>query len=141
MNRQLVHCRNGLSDKEVLYFYNLLFRYETKISKAPKGYNYHRKEVGKFFRKNAIKLEYRTKKIQVHNEKNTIYFTSHTSICVDFIRHVRNAFAHGLLSKEKNIYIIQDLDKGKYTTYGRIGQNLLVELISVLENTKDKVLP
>lgn len=136
----VVYRQNNLSDKEVLYFYNLLFRYETQICKDPKGYRYHKKEVEKFLRKHAIQLEYKTKNIQMHNEKNTIYFTYNTSICVDFIRHVRNAFAHGLLSKEKNNYIIQDLYKRKYTAYGRISQKLLPELISVLENTKKQYL-
>lgn len=130
-------ANNKLSNQELKYFYDLLFRYETEICENKTGYRIKDKELTKFLKGKNVKLKYKNvDKIQEHDEKNTIYFTSNTSVCFDFIRHVRNSFAHCLLLKEKNNYIIQDKYKKKYTMYGMIGQNLLKELIEKMESSK-----
>ncbi len=125
--------KNTLADKEIIYFYKLLFRYEKVISKNPKGFRYYKIE--NFLEKHSINLDYKNP-VKEHFEKNKIIFKQRDSICVCFIRHVRNAFAHGLITKEKNIYTIIDYDKKKLTMYGRINKELLSELIKEMENTR-----
>ena len=126
---------NGLSDEEIKYFAKLMLRYESKIKKDPKGYNF--RKLTKFLRKNNITLDYKTKPTDYNgNEKNTIIFSSKGSKCVNFIRHIRNAFAHNNITKVKNTYQLYDEDKKIPTMKGSIGTNLLKKLIAEIENMK-----
>ena len=63
-------------------------------------------------------------------------FSSHGSRCVDFIRHVRNAFVHGLVVKQGNTYELSDIYRKQLTMKGCIGVNLLKELIEKIEATR-----
>ena len=125
----------NLSNKEISYFYEVLLKYEKLISKQPQGFKY--KDIKKFLKQHLIHLDYKNPIVK-HSEKNKIIFTYHTSICACFIRHIRNAFAHGMIQKEKNFYIIIDYDKKqkKYTMYGKINKELLPKLIEAMEKTK-----
>ncbi len=96
-----------LSDKEVNYFYKLLFRYEKEIKNNPKGFDFRKNS--KFLKSKSIKLDYRNPVVE-HTEKNKIIFSQYKSVCACFIRHIRNAFAHGLIIKDKNTYTIIDYD-------------------------------
>lgn len=126
---------NGLSDEEITYFAKLMLRYESKIKKDPKGYNI--RKLTKFLRKNNITLDSDTKPADYNgNEKNTIVFSSHDSKCVDFIYHIRNAFAHNNIQKVKNTYQLYDEDKKSPTMKGSIDTNLLKELIAKIESMK-----
>ena len=127
--------RNTLADNEILYFYKLLFKYEKIISKDPKGFRYNK--IKKFLKTHSINLDY-TSPVTEHTDKNKVVFTQYTSVCACFIRHIRNAFAHGLIRKERNVYTIIDYDKKrkKQTMYGRINKELLPKLIEEMENTR-----
>ena len=126
---------NTLSDKEIVYFYKLLYRYEKIICKNPKGFKYNK--IKKFVKEHSINLDY-TNPVKEHEEKNKIIFTQHISVCACFIRHIRNAFAHGSIKKEKNFYTIIDYDKKykKQTMYGKINKELLPKLIKEMESTR-----
>ena len=126
---------NGLSDEEIMYFAKLMLRYESKIKKDSNGYNI--RKLTKFLQKNNIKLDHKTKPANYNrNDKNTIVFSSHGSTCVDFIRHIRNAFAHNNIQKVKNIYQLYDEYKKSPTMVGSIGINLLKKLIAEIESMK-----
>lgn len=89
-----------------------------------------------FFVRRGITLDYKKKPELYQGEKNTVVFSSSGSRCVDFIRHVRNAFAHGLIVKQGNTYELTDISRKRLTMRGRIGVNLLRELIEKIEATR-----
>ena len=137
---------NKLSDEECLFFYNVLYICETEIRKDKTGYDID-KTIN--FRKenNLILMKKKSKEIKAHKEINTIYFTdSKDSYCASFLTHIRNSFAHCLLLKDGDYYIIQDKckkknSKGKkteFSMYGIIKQELLQELIIKMEETKKR---
>lgn len=127
-----------LTDKELLFFSKLMLRYETEIKSNPKGYDIKSKELTRFLRANGITLDYKNKPELYRGEKNTVVFRSHGSRCVDFLRHVRNAFAHGLVVKQKNWYEFSDFYRKQLTMKGCIGVNLLKELIEKIEATRKR---
>ena len=63
-------------------------------------------------------------------------FTDNGSACYFLLKHIRNAFAHGGLTKVKNAFVIEDKYKGKTTAYGRINHKLLFLLIDKIVSTK-----
>lgn len=89
-----------------------------------------------FFVRRGITLDYKKKPELYQGEKNTVVFSSSGSRCVDFIRHVRNAFAHGMILKQGNTYELIDIYRKHLTMRGRIGVNLLRELIEKIEETR-----
>jgi hypothetical protein len=59
-----------------------------------------------------------------------------SSACYFLLKHIRNAFAHGGLTREKNVFVIEDKYQGKVTAYGRINHKLLFLLIDKIVRTK-----
>lgn len=132
----------ALSEKEISYFYNLLFRYEQEYCQNPNGFDIRRADV--FIKNNHITLVYNNKKkksfvIKDHNKTNTIMF-KHTknSVPMSLIYHVRNAFAHGQIIDKGTNYVLYDIygKKDNYTMYGVIRKELLQNLINLLEDNK-----
>ncbi len=120
------------SNKDLLFFSKLMLRYEKDIKKKKAlGYNIKNKEICKFLKSKAITLDRKTKPY-VHCEKNYIVYTSYESACVDLIRHIRNAFAHGQIQIDKNCYLLEDYYKNKLSMYGRINTKYLIELLDLI---------
>lgn len=128
---------NKLSDKEILYFYGILDFVENIIKNGKhKGYRIDDKRVNEFIKNKNIKLDYKNKPHK-HLNKNLIMFKiGRDSACPSFFKHIRNAFAHGNIYKNKNMYLIKDFYKKDMTMYGYIGQNLLKELVEIMKSTK-----
>ena len=74
-----------------------------------------------------------------HYDKNKIVFSAGSSVCYSLLKHIRNAFAHGGLIKEKNAFVIEDKYRGKITAYGRINHKLLFLLIDKIVSTKKHI--
>lgn len=128
-----------LSDKEILYFYDILHFVENKIKKGEhKGYRIGDKGVKRFCKSNQLKLDYENKPYEHCNRNFIIFKTGNDSTCPAFFKHIRNAFAHGNIYKNKNLYILKDVYSKEITMYGYIGQNLFKELIEVIKSTKKK---
>lgn len=126
-----------LSDKEILYFYDILHFVENKIKKGEhKGYKIDDKKIKNFYISKHVKLDYKDKPYEHWNKNMIIFKTGSDSACPAFFKHIRNAFAHGNIYKNKNMYIVKDVYRKEITMYGYIGQNLLKELIEVMKSTK-----
>ena len=50
------------------------------------------------------------------------FFTKKKCQILDFCRHLRNSFSHGLLKKENNIIIIPDINRNYYSSKGFLEQ-------------------
>lgn len=125
-----------LNNQEIRYFYELLF-YLSDLQKKrdTKGFNILNKELKRFLIDEGVKLDHKTVP-NVHYDKNRIIFTGGGSVGYSLLRHIRNAFAHGGLIKEKNAFVIEDKYQGKITAYGRINHKLLFLLIDKIVSTK-----
>ena len=95
------------------------------------------KEIQYFLRQNSITLIYNQKPEQ-HCDKNTIRFNGTTSAGWDLLRHLRNAIAHGTLTKSGNSLKMTDEYNGKLTMYGNLETNLLLPLIDVIVSNRKK---
>lgn len=71
--------------------------------------------------------------------KQTLFFTKQKVQIIDFCRHLRNSFSHGLLKKENNRIIISDIGRGNCTSKGfleyRIVIEFVIEIVREYENT------
>ena len=125
-----------LNNQEIKYLYELLF-YLSDLQKTGKtsGFYIDNKELKKFLKEKSIALDYKTQPV-MHYDKNRIIFTKGSSACYFLLKHIRNAFAHGGLTREKNVFVIEDKYQGKVTAYGRINHKLLFLLIDKIVRTK-----
>lgn len=132
--KDLLKGNNTLSDQEMARFSKLLFLYERELRNNRTGFNLNK--IKKFLHEKSIALIYNGNVVE-QTKKNTIAFSSSISVCFDFIRHVRNAFAHAQIIKEKNSYILIDIKNGKeLTMHGSINKELLPKLIDEMLNTR-----
>lgn len=125
-----------LSDDEVKYLYKLLFYLaDLERNKNTNGFYVKDKELSKFLKKENIELDYK-KTPEVHYDKNKIIFVPRSSTCFFLLKHIRNAFAHGRLTKIKNQLEIVDTYNGKITAYGIFTPNVLFKLIDKIITLK-----
>lgn len=72
--------------------------------------------------------------------KQTLYFTQQKCQIIDFCRHLRNSFSHGLLKKETHKIVIPDISKGYYSSKGfleySIVKEFVIEVIKEYENAE-----
>lgn len=72
--------------------------------------------------------------------KQTLFFTKKRNLIIDFCRHLRNSFSHGLLKKENNNMIISDVYRKNYTSKGFLEyeatMDFVIEIIKDFENVK-----
>ena len=118
--------------KEIECFYNILSQYESETNH--KGYNYSR--IDKTLQA-KINLEIKKSPITNPKEKNTIYYTGSLK-AADFLRHVRNAFAHcNIISDDNSMtYFFYDEYKGLCTMIGSMNKTLFKKLIKELKDTR-----
>ena len=125
-----------LSNQEIKYLYELLF-YLSDLQKNGKinGFDIRNKNLKEFLKSACVKLDY-TMPPAPHYDKNKIVFFAASSVCYSLLKHIRNAFAHGGLIKEKTAFVIEDKYRGMITAYGRINHKLLFLLIDKIVSTK-----
>lgn len=121
-----------LQGGEVELFYSILSQYENE--KNHKGYNYSR--IDKALQA-IIKLEIKKSPIVKPKENNTVYYTGSLK-AADFLRHVRNSFAHcNIISNNNaNTFSFYDEYQGYCTMSGCINKPLFCKLIKEFKNTR-----
>lgn len=121
-----------LSTDETVYLYKLLFYLEGLMrNKDTKGFDIKHKDIKRLLREERIKLDWKNP-VQPHGTRDKLVFANTSTVCYAFLKHIRNAFAHGTLTKEKNLFLIIDKYRGKYTMYGTINPKKLFQLIDVM---------
>ena len=120
-----------LKNEELQFFYDFLYQYEK--DENHKGYNsrYLSKDI------RAV-LSYNQKDIKKSKETNLILYTGKTVIS-DFLRHLRNAFAHCNIqsNSQKSYFVLYDEDRGgKCSMYGNINKAVFYKLISEINKTR-----
>lgn len=123
--------KRKLQGDELTFFYNILYQHESegnhngfKLRKLPKNL----RQV----------LCPSAGNISKSNELNKVYFVGKTA--ADFLRHIRNSFAHCNIQydKKKNSYVLSDEYRKKCTMYGQIEKEILENIITILNKTRNK---
>ena len=137
----LPHASN-LSEKDIVYFYNLLYLLEV-VTKY-EGFNVQRIDpnVKKTicFNSNYGKGEYAPKP----SKKNILNFRGKHQKSKHLLKHIRNSFAHGLLESRGSDFYILDIPPGKEkvadkehfaTMIGIINKAKFYKMIKAILNT------
>lgn len=130
-----------LNTEEIEFFYKILLLCE---SKQLVGYNFDKSELQEFIKNKKIIPTYNKGKQKwegivkesVHNE---IQFKNNKgSICASLFVHLRNAFAHGYIEKDKktNVLHFQNVYQGECKMDGRMSFDTLKEFIENMLKTK-----
>jgi len=124
--------KSKLDNNELQFFYDFLFQYEN--DKSHKGYNsrYLSKEL------RAV-LVNDQKSIKKSKETNRVLYTGKTVIA-DFLRHLRNSFAHCYIqsNNSKSLFVLYDKDRsGKCSMYGVVNKAVLYNLIREINKTRN----
>ena len=121
-----------LSTDETVYLYKLLFYLEGLMrNNDTKGFKINHKDIKRLLREGRIELDWKNP-VQPHETRDKLVFANTSTASFAFLKHIRNAFAHGTLTKEKNLFLITDKYRGKYTMYGTINPKKLFQLIDVM---------
>lgn len=102
---------SNLEDNEVLYFYNLLYILERETQYD--GFNIQRidKNLKRTVHLNSDFIKDRS--IPKPSVKNTINFRGRRQKTKQFLKHIRNSFAHGLIESRGNAFYFLDMPSGK----------------------------
>lgn len=101
----------NLNEKEVQYFYNLLYILE-RVAKY-KGFNISRipSNIKNSINLNPNYLENST--IPKPSDRNAISYWGKSNNSKYLLKHIRNSFAHGLLESRGNAFYFLDVPPGK----------------------------
>jgi hypothetical protein len=114
---------NGLKDDldsfaKFVYIYaneiEYLKREKDFSSKYPTAYNVFKSKLQKNMKFTTCNEIANLKE----GKKQTLFFTGSKAKAIEFCRHIRNSFSHGLLENKADSLIISDKDKGRYTSKG-----------------------
>lgn len=139
-------------DKELLFFYkDVILYYENVVKNESKGYDSRKKRFVEYLKENDIHFIYsRAKTIDIpsthqNNPKSFIIFkqTKGYSRFASYLCHVRNSFAHGLFSKERDgnvVYLrMHDINnKGNLSMVTYIPIKQFAEIIMLIKQSKIK---
>ena len=138
---------NGLKD-DLNSLAKFVYIYETEIKNMPGGlkdFSHRHIEAYNIFMKKKLnrKMKYATTKEIVSltgSEKFTFHMTKHRFQIWDLCRHLRNSFAHGLLSISENHIEIADKHLGRITAVGYLDyasvKEFVIGIINEYENNK-----
>lgn len=125
---------NGLKN-DINNLGKFVFIYETKIKKMGKEDDFSQWNYEAFYlfkKKIQVNVKFATIS-EIKNlpkqSKQTLYFTKRRNQILDFCRHLRISFSHGLLENRDKKMIILDKYRGNYTSEGFIEYDIAKEFI------------
>lgn len=132
---------NNLSKDDIVKFYNFVCFYELEIKQNYGKYDFQNTYFQKFCADNQIAPKNRKSKLpyKFGFEARQRKDTKVNDYAHHLLRHIRNAFAHGLITKSGKIYFFKDFaksDKNTITMDGNIRCDLFWSFLDMLINTK-----
>lgn len=122
--------KSKLIDDELVYFYELLYEYESDDNH--KGYN------SRFLSKDLRSvLKNKQSSIKEPKTRNTILYSG-SSVIKDFLRHLRNAVAHCNVKSidSTNTFEFYDEYQGRCTMAGSVSKTIFYQLIKEIRKTR-----
>lgn len=104
----------GFTDEELANLSKWMLYYEIELKKNKKGFGKNR--ITPYLKQHNIIFNCNGKISNKAKHNNIEFSNTELSICVSFIRHVRNSFAHGLMKATKKDFILIDQKKSKSRT-------------------------
>ena len=133
------HNTSKLSKDDKQFAMDYLFTFEKDIRLEYGHYDWNDKSLTSFCTENHIKPKVK------RNAKNwNYYFWFDTKQDKDrvndtahhFLRHIRNAIAHGNIKKENKMMIVDDFHNQRQTMHGQIPCTTFWKFLSIVQNTK-----
>lgn len=135
---------NNLSKEDLIAFSKFSLIYAKKIKKITTLSDFKREypDATSLFRKKIqAKIMQASAKIIKASQsfsKKTLIFTGNKADILEFCRHFRNSFAHGLLEKEKKNLSISDSYRGNKTCTGSLPYNTVKKFIDEIIRVYEK---
>lgn len=130
-----------LTESEILFFYNLLFKYEHE-SKAGYKDDEVEEQMGDMVQLDA---NYKDGDNITDEQMNCLKFSPYRkNKCWAILRHIRNAFAHGNIQSVEGdtAFLIKDYSdrskRSKCNMLAKIDKQIFYNLISTIEEVRDK---
>ena len=140
---------NKLSKEDIVRLYDYLYDYESLYKVEANNFDLKNEEFQTFLKNKEILLGSlsATNRKKATSIANSILYdssknkTSGTDKLHHLLRHIRNSFAHGLITKKtinkKAYFVVHDKNlAGNISMEGRIDSSLLFELINQIVKTK-----
>lgn len=124
---------------------DFLFRYEKEIKNSYGYYNWDSTEINRFCKNNnVVKKTSRNKNYHYYFWFDTRQLVSHIGKTNDtaahYLRHIRNAIAHGNIQKEDSLIKVKDFNiNGKQTMQGQLPIKQFWEFIKLVEQSKSNL--
>lgn len=128
---------NNLSKDDVCKFYDFVCAFEGKYKTKFGDYNIEAPEVKKFCKENGIVFGKRPKSsfnfvFEANKPKNK----NNNDKAHHLLRHIRNSFCHGLVTKKRDRFILEDHNKtGNISMKAQIRGDLLWSLLDKILGT------
>ena len=130
---------NNLQNKHIVAFYEFLCEYEKNIKNEYGSFDFKNQQFQRFCTTN--KIDPKNKKSSLPNK---FWFTSRqdpktkvNDVAHHLLRHIRNAFAHGLVRRKGKYIILEDYNRnGNQSMCGKIHESLIWQFIETLKQTK-----
>lgn len=138
---------NKLSEKDMINAYRFIYIFENEVYPNYGTFDFNSPRINNFCQ------EHRIKKKDKRNSKpsdNYFWFDSikiqgalNNDYAHNFLRHVRNAIAHGNFKKvrgKKPFYIIEDYNKNSVQTmFGKIHTDIFWEYLNIVLHTSQAI--
>ena len=131
--------KNNLSKEDIFNFYNYVCAYEENIKADYGRFHFDDPNFTTFCKQNNI-----NPKKKLKNPSNNFWFKSFPKRGINdmahhLLRHIRNAFAHGLITKKKDTFYFKDFstsEKQTQTMGGQMRCDLFWSFLEELIKTK-----
>ena len=121
---------------ETEFMYKLTLYVERLLSsKKTKGFDIHK--INTWKKENGVILTHNKKHVGKPQNDNEIIYKKNASSCgFSLLRHLRNAFAHGIFERKGDKFIFKDMYRGSINMYGIMKRSLFFELINEIIKTR-----
>lgn len=137
-------ANNVISETDKAKMFDYLKDYQDNIKTNFGKYNLSDKRLQKFLSVNDIYLGRLNQKCKDKASKHQYYIlfeqnkprNKENDVVHHLLRHLRNAIAHGRISKKgKNLYRLSDKKEENTTMFGELNYKLFFDLIDLAKNT------
>ena len=134
---------NKLSEKDINRAYRFIYIFEKEVYNKYGTFDFENDDVKQYCKEYRISNKVKRNSTPTDNyfwfDTRKIKGANKNDIAHNFLRHVRNAIAHGNFKKEKSkkaFYILEDFDKNNNKTmYGRINADIFWGYLNIVLHT------
>lgn len=132
--------QTGLTDADRLMFDD--FCEWVNLKKGKGRFLYEDPDFQSFKNDNGILLDFKSPISKIIKGQNAIYYNVRRSAVGDLARHIRNAYSHSQIKRQKGYFVMTDIWKkdkeshAQITMRGKISVKLMQSLLDVIRKNK-----